>query len=109
MVKGMFEKDEEKKKELQATFATETVPNFIKSMEAALVKNGGEYFAGKDVRGNIITFYKTISDYFFFDLVDLGWYPCVWGADRNEEENGRWPHEGCPKIGCSRGQGSKPA
>ncbi len=46
----MFEKDEEKKKTLENTFKTETLPNYLKNMEKILTERGGKHFAGSDVR-----------------------------------------------------------
>ena len=52
----MFEKDEERKKTLETTVKTETLPNYLKNMETILVARGGKHFAGNDV----------IDSYFIF-------------------------------------------
>jgi Glutathione S-transferase, C-terminal domain len=49
MYQFMFEKDEEKKKALEATFKTETLPNYLKNMEKILTARGGKHFAGDSV------------------------------------------------------------
>ena len=45
----MFEKDEEKKKALETTVKTETLPNYLANMEKLLVARGGKHFAGNEV------------------------------------------------------------
>ena len=47
--KFVFEKDEEKKAAEKATFASETLPTFMKQMEKILEGNGGKYIAGNEV------------------------------------------------------------
>jgi hypothetical protein len=49
IAKGMFEKDEEKKKELHEKMKNETAPAFLKLMTTILTKNGGQYMVGKGV------------------------------------------------------------
>ena len=48
-VKIFFEKDEDKKKELEEKMQNETAPAFIKNMTTILTKNGGQYMVGKGV------------------------------------------------------------
>ena len=49
----MFEKDEERKKTLETTVKTETLPNYLANMEKLLVARGGKHFAGNEV---VLTF-----------------------------------------------------
>ncbi|XP_045166747.1 probable glutathione S-transferase 7 [Mercenaria mercenaria] len=46
LVKGFFEKDEEKKKELQKNMVDVVFPKFLGLFEKALDQNGGKYFVG---------------------------------------------------------------
>ena len=52
VVRVMYEKDEAKKKELEATMKAETAPAFLKNMTAILMKNGGKYMVGNGVSLN---------------------------------------------------------
>jgi hypothetical protein len=49
MYQYMFEKDEERKKTLEETFKTVSIPNYLKNMEKILVQRGGKHFAGNEV------------------------------------------------------------
>ena len=44
-----YEKDEEKKKEIKAKLATETLPEFAAKFEKSLKDNGGKFFAGDEL------------------------------------------------------------
>jgi len=46
IVKIVFEKDEEKKKEIQKNLEDVVYPKFLRYFEKSLEKNGGEYFVG---------------------------------------------------------------
>ena len=46
----MFEKDEERKKLMEETFKTVSVPNYLNNMQKILVARGGKFFAGNEVR-----------------------------------------------------------
>jgi len=50
MYQTMFERDEEKKKKLEETFKTDTLPKFVTNMESLLERRGGKHFAGNEVR-----------------------------------------------------------
>ena len=52
MVKGYFEKDETKKKELEEKMKNEVVPAFVKNMTTILTSNGGQWLVGKGVSKN---------------------------------------------------------
>ena len=49
MVKGYFEKDETKKKELEEKMKNEVAPAFLKNMTTILTNNGGQWLVGKSV------------------------------------------------------------
>ncbi len=49
MYQYMFEKDEERKKTMEETWKTVSVPGYLKSMENLLIARGGKHFAGDEV------------------------------------------------------------
>ena len=51
-VKGYFEKDETKKKELEEKMKNEFAPAWIKNMTTILTSNGGQWLVGKGVSKN---------------------------------------------------------
>ena len=67
MVKGYFEKDETKKKELEEKMKNEVAPAFLKNMTTILTNNGGQWLVGKSV--SLPDFYlkHEILSYSIFD------------------------------------------
>ena len=59
MVKQYFEKDENKKKELEEKMKNEVAPAFIKNMTTILTTNGGQWLVGKGVSNNCFQFIET--------------------------------------------------
>ena len=59
MVKQYFEKDENKKKELEEKMKNEVAPAFIKNMTTILTTNGGQWLVGKGVSYISFQFDKT--------------------------------------------------
>ena len=49
LVKGYFEKDETKKKELEDKMKNEVAPAFLKNMTTIITSNGGQWLVGKGV------------------------------------------------------------
>ena len=47
LVKGYFEKDETKKKELEEKMKNEVAPAFLKNMTTIITSNGGNWLVGK--------------------------------------------------------------
>ena len=45
----MFEKDEERKKSMEETFKTVSLPNYLNNMQKILVARGGKFFAGNEL------------------------------------------------------------
>ena len=66
MVKGYFEKDETKKKELEEKMKNEVAPAFLKNMTTILTNNGGQWLVGKSV--SLPDFYlkHEIGPFFYF-------------------------------------------
>jgi hypothetical protein len=50
----MFEKDEERKKTMEETWKTVSVPGYLTVMEKLLVTRGGKHFAGNEVQSNLV-------------------------------------------------------
>ena len=59
MVKGYFEKDEAKKKELEEKMKNEVAPAWVKNMTTILTSNGGQWLVGKGVSQN--NFFKYVE------------------------------------------------
>eukprot|EP00090_Calanus_glacialis_P010709 TRINITY_DN1915_c0_g1_i2.p1 TRINITY_DN1915_c0_g1~~TRINITY_DN1915_c0_g1_i2.p1 ORF type:complete len:224 (-),score=88.34 TRINITY_DN1915_c0_g1_i2:119-733(-) len=57
----MREKDEEKKEELKKKLQTETMPSWMKMMEALLTSKGGNHFAGKQLTWADIAIYHSVD------------------------------------------------
>ena len=55
------EKDEEKKAELKKKLQTETMPSWMKMMEALLTSKGGNHFAGKQLTWADIAIYHSVD------------------------------------------------
>ena len=66
MVKGYFEKDETKKKELEEKMKNEVVPAFVKNMTTILTSNGGQWLVGKGVSKN--DFQLTLEIFLFVNM-----------------------------------------
>ncbi len=49
MYQYIFEKDEERKKTMEETWKTVSVPGYLKNMENLLIARGGKHFAGDEV------------------------------------------------------------
>ena len=57
----MREKDEEKKEELKKKLQTETMPSWMKMMEALLTIKGGNHFAGNQLTWADIAIYHSVD------------------------------------------------
>ena len=56
----MFEKDEERKKTMEETWKTVSVPGYLTVMEKLLVTRGGKHFAGNETEKKYIFDLKAI-------------------------------------------------
>ena len=62
----MFEKDEERKKTMEETWKTVSVPGYLKAMEKVLVARGGKHFAGNKVHLNtMLNIHSSVFNNFF--------------------------------------------
>ncbi len=59
MYQYMFdEPDEERKKKMEETWKTVSVPGYLKNMEKLLIARGGKHFAGNEVKINTPKLYS---------------------------------------------------